>query len=229
MDLAAPFAMSAVHSSVLRNANARLRNTSPVIRPSTGRPGFTRPIDRDTGVAALPAAKLRYVASLARRKANVERFAANIGKDDPETAREFRAFFAANDFFGKLNRAVSPVGYSVDNVGDALAAWWLGSWQLANQDYSEDGRLAKLRAVKRQAAEMVLTTPAFANADDATKQELAEALWIFAAANEDFVKQAEADPRAAAKIAVAARQGALRMGMDMTAMTLTNDGFVMRR
>jgi len=230
IDIAAPFAMIEMQMSVLRNANARLRRGSTPVhpQPSTVKRNPARLAQPVISGGTLPSAKLRYVPSLARRKVNIERFAANIGRDDPGTAAAFRNHFASTDFFGKLNRALSPLGYSVDNVGDALASWWMGSWLLANQDFSTVSP-AKIQAVKLQAAEMVLTTPAFASADDATKQEMAEALWIFVAANEDFIKQAERDPRLAGQVALAARQGALKMGIDLTAMTLTDEGFVMRR
>jgi hypothetical protein len=84
-------------------------------------------------------------------------------------------------------------------------------------------------SVKRQAANALAATPQFASASDAGKQELAEALLVQAALIGDTIDTYNSDPAMLAKARASIKQGAKAMGLDLSTMTLTDEGFVPAR
>jgi hypothetical protein len=62
--------------------------------------------------------------------------------------------------------------------------------------------------------------------NDAQKQEMAEELLMQSALADAAAANYANDPTTMAKLSVAVRQGATKSGLDLDAMTLTEDGFV---
>ena len=136
--------------------------------------------------------------------------------------------FASTDVLAQLDGELAKQGLSVANVADAYTVWWITVWEAANGVSSPTAR-ATIDAVKRQAAGALLAVPAFATASDADKQNLAESLLVQAmlleAMNDTYREDATVGPQ----LRAAAAQGARGMGLDLSAMTLTADGFVMAK
>ena len=133
--------------------------------------------------------------------------------------------FASTDVIGAMGRALVPLGLRTDDVADAYAVWWMSAWGAANGDNSTPGR-ATAQAVRAQSARAFAATPEFARADDATKQEYAEALLIQSVLIAGMMDRYGRDPSMMSKIAASVRQGARASGVDLDAMTLTEAGFV---
>lgn len=186
------------------------------------------PADRAAPAPDRGAVQLTYRPDLARRKANLARFVARTRAVDPAGADQLAAAFAATDFIGEIARAGAPYGLHIDNVADAYATYWIGAWYAARGRNDTPSR-AMLAAVRAQAARAIGETAVFRGANDATRQELAEALWIQAALLDVSVEQSKGKPEALKAIGAAALQGARGMGIDLSAMTLTEAGFVPAR
>ena len=133
--------------------------------------------------------------------------------------------FANTDVIGTIGQALAPVGLRIDDVADAYAVWWMSTWQAAHSDPSTPTR-EKAQAVRAQAARALATTPELVRADDAAKQEFAEALLVQAALVDSMMEEYGSDPAMASKLAASVRQGARASGLDLDAMTLTEAGFV---
>jgi hypothetical protein len=101
----------------------------------------------------------------------------------------------------------------------------MSAWQAAHGDASTPSR-GKAQAVRAQASDALAATPEFARADDAAKQEYAEALLVQAALIDEMMSQYGSDPAVAPKLAASVRQGARASGLDLDAMTLTEAGFI---
>ena len=99
------------------------------------------------------------------------------------------------------------------------------AWQAAHGVTGESSR-ATAQAVKRQATDALLATPEFAGATDAQKQEFADALLVQSVLIRAMRDQAKGDAALLRQIAAAVRQGAGASGLDLDAMTLTDEGFV---
>ena len=106
--------------------------------------------------------------------------------------------------------------------------WWITVWEAAN-GVASDTPQGTIDAGKRQAARALLAVPAFTGASDADKQSLAESLLVQAmlldAMNDSYREDVTLGPQ----LRSAAAQGARGMGLDLSALTLTADGFVMER
>ena len=181
-------------------------------------------VDED-GEKAQDAASLRFAVSSTRRKANLARFLEKSRAVDPTGAAELAALFASTDLIGLIDQLMrQQYGMRADNLADAYAVWWTSAWMGA-QGRSDDPTQVQMEAVKEQAAEALTSTPQFAHATDATKQEMAEALLIQAALIGASVDAAKGDRKQLDAVGAAVTKGARGMGLDLDKMTLTDDGF----
>jgi hypothetical protein len=185
--------------------------------------------DRRKAARVAPApVRLTYKPSMERRRANLASFVAKSRKVDPRGAATLEKELAATDVIERMNRALAGYGMRADNVADAYAAWWLNAW-LASRQRNDDPTPRQVAAVRAQAAEALMATPALAGAGDAVKQEMAEAHLVQAALISAHIEGARGDPALSRRVAAAVRQGARASGLDLGAMELTDDGFVPRR
>lgn len=175
--------------------------------------------------AAVPAALLTYRPDPVRRKANIAAFVAKTRAVDPAGADGLAAMFAKGNFFAELQKALPTVGLRVDNVADAYALYWVAAYN-ATRGINPTPSRAQMDAVKGQTGRALARTPEFAAATDATKQELAETLWIQMFLLDSAIDQSKGKPDQLAKVGRAAATGARGMGLDLTGMTLTETGFV---
>jgi hypothetical protein len=171
------------------------------------------------------AVNLSYAPSATRRQANYSAYAAKSQKVDPAAAAKMRALFASTDVISAMQEPLAKVGLRIDNVADTFAIWAMQAWGAANNDWSDSSR-AQAQAVKSQIARALASSSDLAVASDARKQELAESFLIqtvmISAAQED----AKNNPAMMRQLGAAVRKGAKASGLDLDAMTLTDQGFV---
>lgn len=177
--------------------------------------------------SAATAPRLTYRPSMDQRRKNLAQFVAKSRKVDPQGAAALDRLFASQDVIGQINRQLAAYGFRANDLGDAYAAWWLNSW-LASQGRSDDPSPRQIAAVRRQAASAIGALPQVAGADETVKQQLAEAYLVQTALIGAHLEQARGDPAQLRRLAAAVRQGALKSGLDLDAMKLTDEGFVPR-
>lgn len=164
------------------------------------------------------ASTLTYQVSQSRRQANQRRFLSK----NPRGAE-----LAQTDVIGQLEQAMRPVGLRADNVADAYAIWWVSAWEAVNGKDAPDSP-ALYAAVKGQASRALLATSQFAGVTDAQKQEMAESMLIQAMMVDAYIQGTAGNPAQQAELAKAVNQGAKAMGLDLTTMNLTEQGFSAR-
>lgn len=174
--------------------------------------------------AARPAT-LTYRPDPARRRDNLARFVAQVRPFDPQGADNLAQLFARGDFLASLQADLTPMGLSVDNVADAYTTYWISAWQASRGETGNPPK-AQVAAVQAQTAKALSATPAFARASNADKQDMAESLWLQLVVLESAVNGAKNNPEQLRSVGQAAAQGARGMGLDVTRMTLTDQGFV---
>ncbi|KGM31070.1 DUF6683 family protein [Inquilinus limosus] len=161
----------------------------------------------------------------ARRRANLARFVDRSRAADPQGAENLAALFAQGDLIERMRPELAKYGLVIDNVADAYAVWWINAW-LASRGSHDDISAATAAAVRRQVVRSMASTTALATAGDAAKQEMAEALLVQGVLLGAALEQAKGDRTQTAALSRAAIQGASGMGLDLSAMTLTEAGFV---
>lgn len=172
----------------------------------------SRPVARP---ATNPAA-LNYRPSAQRRQQNLASFFRGNDGFDPRV-----------DMIGQIDAEMRKFGLRSDNVADAYAVWWVSAWEAVHRRDMPDSR-GMYQAVRRQAERSLLSDPAIVQADEATKQQTAEALLIQAALIDAHVDAAKGNPQQTTTVANAVEQGARRMGVDLRALELSEAGFSAR-
>jgi hypothetical protein len=168
---------------------------------------------------------LTYPPSASRTRQNLQNFVSKTRATDPAGAAQMAQLFANGDIIDQMDGVMQGKGLTVSNTADAYAVWWVSAWQAANGDTRDIGG-ATYQAVSAQAARGFAATAQFASATDAQKQEMAEAMLVQAVMIDQFKDTYANDPASKQKLADAVRQGAKKSGLDLDAMTLTEDGFV---
>jgi hypothetical protein len=173
----------------------------------------------------LSRATLVYAGSKAKTRANLQTFVNKTRAVDPAAAAQMEQEFASGDFIGQIGGIMSSVGLSKNNVADAYALYWVNAWQVANGDSSTPSAQT-MQAVSAQAARGLSSSPEFAAANDAQKQEMAEALMVQGAMIASAFEQAAGNKTQLNAIGDAVAKGARASGLELDKMTLTEDGFV---
>jgi hypothetical protein len=117
-------------------------------------------------------------------------------------------------------------GLDPNNVAHAFSVYWLSAW---NATQTMPVRLFPqhtIDAVKAQAERGFLASPVFARASDAQKQNFAETMILTAAFLTGAGEGATSNSDEIRRVADAAREGARQIGLDLTTMELTPNGFV---
>ena len=181
---------------------------------------------RNQTIPVIPAVRLVFVPSSQKRRTNLAKFVEKTRASDPTGAAKMQALFASTDVIGMIDQKMQATyGMHANNVADAYAVWWVSAWMGA-KGRSDDATPGQMAMVKRQATNALAATPQFASATDAGKQELAEALLVQAALIGDTIDTYASDPAMLAKARAAIAKGASGMGLDLSKMTLTDQGFV---
>jgi hypothetical protein len=168
---------------------------------------------------------LSFQPSLKRRKANYAQFAKRAGGGDPEAAAAIEQLFASFDIVASMQAPMAKVGLSTNNLADAYTAWCMEAWSVIHDDEREATRALAL-AVKAQSTLAISLAPEFAQATDATKQEVAEAFLVHTALIGVARLQSKSDPASMKMLKNAVRQGTRAAGLDLDSVILTDDGFV---
>ena len=166
-----------------------------------------------------------YKVSLSNRKKNLDSIVNKTRANSPKDADALAKIFASTDIIDDVGKGIAPYGLKTNNVADAYAVYWMTAWQAAHGDTS-DFTTSQSQAVKQQAANALLATAEFVSATDAIKQEMAEAYLVQAALIQASVDVAQTDRTIAKGLPSAVRKGAKASGLDLDAMTLTDEGFV---
>jgi hypothetical protein len=172
----------------------------------------------------ISAVSTTYTPSASLRKKNLANFVSKTRATDPAGADQMEQLFANGDIISQIDGIMQGKGMTASNTADAYAIWWVAAWQAVNGDGSERNS-ATYQAVSGQAARGFATSPQFANATDAQKQEMAEAMLVQAALIDSSMEVYANDPAMMKQLATAVKQGAKKSGLDLDAMTLTDEGF----
>jgi hypothetical protein len=166
----------------------------------------------------------RYVPSKSRRAANLASFVARSRAVDPKGADDLAKLVASRDLIEEMRAPLAKYGLRIDNLADAYTVWWIGAWQ-ATRGSTDEPSQAATTAVKQQVMRTIASVPEFANANDSLRQSMSEALLMQALLLAAGLEQAKGNAAQTRAIGRAANEGARGMGLDLAAMTLTEEGF----
>lgn len=130
---------------------------------------------------------------------------------------------------GEFGRLLREFGMSPDNLADVVAGYLIINWEVANETDSRPYSRG-YTAVRDDVAAALAASGATQRLSAAQKQEFADALIATAMLTVEGRRQLLRSDDTAAKqrLRDAARSGARQLGVDVTAVRLTNAGFAAR-
>ena len=154
-----------------------------------------------------------------------DEFKSAVVKANPQKAARIEQVLSQQDVIGTFARDMAPYGLKPNNVADAMTAYWISMWMVANQ--ASGPTVGAVHGVKRQVSLNLLNDAAIAGASEEQLQEVAEGL-IYEAmfalgirANAINV----GDPKRLDILSENAYKNMLKLGVDIRAMNLTEKGF----
>jgi hypothetical protein len=168
---------------------------------------------------------LAYVPNKSRTPANIKNFLERNRAADPANADQIEQMLSSTDVIGAVGDIMDQFGLKRNNVAHAYALYWVVYWGLANKVYDAPPT-ATMQAVAAQAELGFVSSPHFVGMGDAEKQAATEELMLLTAVFDTISEQAKSDPSLAERAAKASVEGSRKSGLDLDAMTLTEDGFV---
>lgn len=164
----------------------------------------------------------------ARTKRNLAQFVAKSREQNPAAAAELERNLASVDIVGEAGKGMRAMGLDPHNIADAYALWWVLAWSAGNQTESPSDA-PTYQAVQAQARAAFTATPGLAERSDAEKQQFAEAMIVQAMILDSANDAVRGDPAQMKALADQAKRGAKEMGLDLSTMVLTSDGFRPRK
>jgi hypothetical protein len=168
----------------------------------------------------------RYRASPAVTTRVRGQFADFVAKTDPANADRLRQAVQQKDLLGAWEKHVSVDGLRRGDVADAMAAYWVQNWQIANNVPSTSR--TQVQAVRGQVYRSLGSNPQFARLDDAGKQEMAEVfMYNFVAQGSAFSDATSKGDRGLSNRLSDAAVSRFRneMNIDLRQLKLTQAGF----
>jgi hypothetical protein len=181
-----------------------------------------------TALADADSLKLPYRASPAITAKLKAEMADTLTRQSPQQSAAIRKFVDSGDFVAEFDKDMQSYGYGLrsGDVVDAFAAYWLTMWSIANDE--RQPAAAQAVAVRRQVASSMATNPALGQADDATRQLVAEGLITEAELALSLRDYATHNGRDTKPLADSTYRNLLAKGVDLRAMQLTDAGFSRR-
>ena len=222
-------------ASLTSPASAQELNLGPIIDPMiAGNAAAQRQIaeeqyKKETGHSprapvAAPHGSTRFKSNFTVRKRNLAQFVAKIRADDPQSAASLQSAFAKGDPIAAIAPAIRRYGLRTDDVADAAAAYIVTAWY-GVRGRNDDPPHSQVQGVREQMRRTMLSIPSFARASDATKQQLAEAMFVQMMIADAAVTAAKGKPALMAKTKTAINQGARStLHLDLAKLKLTDQG-----
>lgn len=209
--------------TVSLSAAMRKKNKSSAGRTSAGSstiPGKSSP----PATAGGKTARLTFTPSRtvsARIKAD---FTKALVKANPQSAEEITDKLGRQDVIADFARDMSPYGLQADNIADAMTAYWITMWMIANQEQVPAAQ--KVSVVQSQIRASVTQNPRFVAMSDRERQEIAEGLIYETMLAFGMLNNAQSDPAKLQQLADDAQRNMLKKDVDLRGLRLTSSGFV---
>lgn len=216
------FAVDMNYSTTLRNINDR----------AVGRRGSSGGQDGRAAAAAGATARTAAATTTYRSSPAVSRrvqtqfvdfMRQNVGE---QGARELDATLSSGNAISSWSGIVRSDGLRSGDVVDAITAYWMLNWVIANQ---ADNNRQQMQAVRNQVRSVVANSPTLAALSNDERQEMAEALVLnFLVQHAAYGNAMQAGDRTMMRRLGDAAVTRFRneMGLDLRQLRLTDQGFV---
>ncbi|KFC71753.1 hypothetical protein FF80_00370 [Devosia sp. LC5] len=174
--------------------------------------------------ASIPKTLLTFAPSEELRTRNLADFIAQTRARDAEAGNALQQLLATNDVINAAEGYLQPYGMSASNVADAISLYLSTAWLAIHGSIADPDKSA-MHSVRDQLAAAIGATPAFRQASDADKQQLAEAMIVQSAMISQFVLSAQNDPEQMRRVQEAVGETVMsQFGLNLAALNMTPEG-----
>ena len=152
-------------------------------------------------------------------------FTQAVMRADPAKAAHIKRVMANQDVLADFDRDMAPYDLKSNNVADAMTAYWITMWMIANQKAIPTRK--RVEAAHRQIAANLLANDMYEKASLEQRQEMTEGLiyeTMFALGQRADVERRR-DYARQRELATATQANMLKNGVDLQSLRLTRTGF----
>lgn len=152
-------------------------------------------------------------------------FTKAVQQADPTKADHIANVMASQDVLSDFNRDMGPYRLRSTNIADAMTAYWVTMWMIANQEAIPAPE--RVAAARRQVTTNMMSNPMLAKATIEQRQEMAEGLvyeTMFALGQRADAERRR-DRTKQRDMAQSTQANLLKNGVDLQGLQLTDRGF----
>ncbi len=181
-------------------------------------------------VSAADRQKLIYTPSLELRQAGYKKFVETLRPQFPTQADAYQQIFGQMDIIAEMGKGMeTQYGLRLDNMGDAMAAWFVTMW-MTSRGRSDDNTREEIASVQKQTEAILAKIPEISKLDNAQKQEFAESLWMNVVSMSIEMEAAKSDPQKLKELQAAAHKTVRdTFKFELGNFELTPNGFVQKK
>lgn len=215
------FLLTATSAQAQTDTSGRLQDLKDILKQiSTSAPV---PAGKLAPAAPGKTASLDFKPSAQLRQQIIKAYVDGMRGPFPEVAKVLEASFKDRDVFAEANKQAHQLfGVSVNNVADALAVFLTYGWLVARGD-SSDPTKAQVQAVSKQFKGLATK---MANMSELQKQQTADAFTMQSVIISFFTEVYSGKPDELKKFGQGQNESLKRLGFDLNAVKLTDQGFI---
>lgn len=192
---------------------------TPASSPTTGGQKASVP------APVVQAAALNFKVSPVVRQKAINTFVAQISEGSPEAGAEWNKLFKGTDVFAEVDKQVKAMfGLSSTNLADTWAVYWSYAW-LMTQSRTDDPSKAQVVGLRNQFQPILRALPSVAALTDAQKQEMSDTLLLQVVLFGALAEAWKDDQASRDEFGAGLRGGTQELGLDLGAVTLSEQGF----
>ena len=174
-------------------------------------------------------AALTFKVSPQVRQKTIDTFVAQISQASPESGAEWNKVFKGADVFAEIDKQVKTMfGLSTTNLADTWAVYWSYAW-LMTRSSTDDPTRAQAVGLRNQFQPLLLSIPAVATYTDAQKQEMSDTLLLQVVLFGTLAEAWKEDQASRDEFGMGLISGTREMGLDLSAVVLTDQGFSVKK
>lgn len=169
-------------------------------------------------------ALLRFTPSPAISQRIKKNFTKTLVRANPQSREEIERKLSRQDVISDFAHDMAPYGLRADDIADAMTAYWITMWMIANQEPAP--AIHKVSVVQRKIRTSMLQDPTLINAIEGERQEITEGLIYETMMAFGMLTNATPDPMKLKQLADDAQRNMLKNGVDLQSLRLTSSGFI---
>jgi hypothetical protein len=142
---------------------------------------------------------LKYTPSAKLSAENLTKFFSSLNELSPGMGTQLEQGLAGQDLFAQLDQELTKYGVRPNDMGDAMAVYWLSTWFAVN-GRTDDPTPAQISGTRKMVQDALVKVPDIAKLSNDDKQATAQGFLLQLFLNEIVLEGVKSDPAALKKV-----------------------------